>query len=225
MKAYNARYAAAMPESVRLAKQARRIALKTPEQRAADNVRSTAYRVHKMTAAQFERKREVGRNYMRKRRELETPEQREAKRAYMKAYGRKRFLALPVAKQKALIAKLKAFAALIPEDVKSQYRKDYKAAHRDNFLVYTQNRLKRIRASGQKLSVGIIKKLLALQKGKCAACRESITTGKRHLDHIVPVSRGGEHADKNMQLLCQTCNLNKSSKPPEVFMRERGYLL
>lgn len=225
MKAYNARYAASMPESVRLAKQARRIAAKTPEQRAEDNRRSKAYRLEKMTAAQCERKREVGRNYMRKRRASETDEQREAKREYMKAYGRKRFLALPADVRKSLIDRLRRFAASIPEDVKSQYRKDYKAAHRDNFIVYAQNRLKRIRASGQRLSRGIIKRLLELQKGRCAACRMPITNGKRHLDHIVPVALGGEHCDKNVQLLCQTCNLQKSSKPPEVFMRERGYLL
>lgn len=33
-----------------------------------------------------------------------------------------------------------------------------------------------------------------------------------HLDHIVPVSRGGLHVKANVQLLCRACNLKKGNK-------------
>lgn len=41
-----------------------------------------------------------------------------------------------------------------------------------------------------------------------------------HIDHVVPVTRGGPtHAD-NLTLSCQTCNLRKRNKPTIQFMRE-----
>jgi 5-methylcytosine-specific restriction endonuclease McrA len=33
-----------------------------------------------------------------------------------------------------------------------------------------------------------------------------------HVDHIVPVSRGGLTLDDNLQTLCQECNLGKSNR-------------
>lgn len=30
-----------------------------------------------------------------------------------------------------------------------------------------------------------------------------------HIDHIVPISKGGPHIDSNFQLLCAHCNLSK----------------
>lgn len=32
------------------------------------------------------------------------------------------------------------------------------------------------------------------------------------LDHIIPISRGGEHTYRNTQLLCRSCNISKSNK-------------
>tara|TARA_B100001057_G_scaffold57880_1_gene51282 strand:+ start:162 stop:755 length:594 start_codon:yes stop_codon:yes gene_type:complete len=43
--------------------------------------------------------------------------------------------------------------------------------------------------------------------GKCVKCgsKENI-----HFDHIIPVSKGGSTTLKNLELLCQDCNLSKS---------------
>lgn len=82
----------------------------------------------------------------------------------------------------------------------------------------------RKRASGGRLSGNIITRLMELQRGLCACCRKPL--GERyHLDHIVPLSIGGEHADRNMQLLRDKCNMQKSNKDPIEFMRSRGFLL
>lgn len=79
--------------------------------------------------------------------------------------------------------------------------------------------------SGGKLSVGIVSKLMALQKSLCVACKCSLTKNKAHLDHIVALSKGGLNVDTNVQLLCATCNIKKRAKHPIDFMQEHGYLL
>lgn len=69
-----------------------------------------------------------------------------------------------------------------------------------------------------------IKQLFVLQRGKCACCRISIKSGY-HVDHIMPLARGGSNDKTNLQLLCKTCNLRKSAKHPVDFMRENGRLI
>lgn len=46
-------------------------------------------------------------------------------------------------------------------------------------------------------------------KGECANCgsKESL-----HFDHILPVVKGGSNDEKNIQLLCETCNWTKSDR-------------
>lgn len=75
-----------------------------------------------------------------------------------------------------------------------------------------------------KIPSGTIARIAASQKWKCVACRASIKD-KFHMDHIMPLSKGGEHKPYNIQLLCPTCNLSKSAKHPVDFMREKGFLL
>ena len=57
------------------------------------------------------------------------------------------------------------------------------------------------------------KAVYARDRGKCASCSTDIImelTENDHLDHIVPIARGGCNDLVNLQLLCQTCNLAKS---------------
>ena len=78
--------------------------------------------------------------------------------------------------------------------------------------------------SGGTLSKGLSKKLYSLQKGKCPCC--GLPLGKNyHMDHIVPLARGGAHTDDNIQLLTQRCNNQKHAKDPIDFMQSRGFLL
>lgn len=51
------------------------------------------------------------------------------------------------------------------------------------------------------------------QSGKCAYCE--VSPPKFHIDHIIPISRGGSNWPSNLQLLCPPCNLRKHNKLPE----------
>jgi 5-methylcytosine-specific restriction endonuclease McrA len=62
------------------------------------------------------------------------------------------------------------------------------------------------------------------QKDKCACCRIKLN-GNGHVDHIIPLSRGGSNWPKNLQLLCAHCNCTKHARDPVEFMQSQGYLL
>jgi len=76
-------------------------------------------------------------------------------------------------------------------------------------------------ASSNRINVDSIR---AAQKNKCAYCKCTLHKNS-HLDHIIPLALGGEHSQKNLQWLCEPCNLSKGSKDPIAFARTRGRLI
>lgn len=57
--------------------------------------------------------------------------------------------------------------------------------------------------------------LFVKQNGECTACLDYLVKTGYHIDHIMPLSKGGSNWPENLQLLCPTCNLEKSAKLPE----------
>lgn len=119
---------------------------------------------------------------------------------------------------------------------KSEVARKYYQRNRERLLVqqkkyYEQNKAKWVNKAHKRRARGLpshvkaedLKRLTDLQQNKCAVCRIDLT--KRHLDHIVPLSKGGTHEFKNLQFLCQSCNLNKHAKDPIIFMQSKGFLL
>ena len=100
---------------------------------------------------------------------------------------------------------------------------EWKKAHPEERRTSVRNRRARLKAGGV-LSKFIEKHLMVFQNGKCPVCKCDITK-RFHLDHIVPVSKGGKNEDSNVQLLCPPCNQSKGGKMPEQFMQSRGMLL
>jgi CRISPR/Cas system Type II protein with McrA/HNH and RuvC-like nuclease domain len=49
---------------------------------------------------------------------------------------------------------------------------------------------------------------------RCVYC--GTVEGKFHIDHIKPISKGGDNSFDNLQFLCETCNLKKSNKYNEA---------
>lgn len=80
------------------------------------------------------------------------------------------------------------------------------------------------RRSSGKYGKEDVEALLSLQKWKCACCKGKV--GKIfHIDHVMPLSKGGSNSKDNLQILCPTCNMQKKDKHPVKFMQEKGFLL
>lgn len=64
-----------------------------------------------------------------------------------------------------------------------------------------------------------IERMLVGQSGLCACCGEQLRMF--HVDHIVPISKGGTNWPDNLQLLCPPCNISKGDKLPDEFANYR----
>ena len=71
------------------------------------------------------------------------------------------------------------------------------------------------------------KQLLELQQNAkvCYWCNVSFKDKKVHIDHYIPLSKGGEHTLSNLVVSCAKCNMSKKAKMPEEFANELGRLL
>ena len=61
-----------------------------------------------------------------------------------------------------------------------------------------------------------IKDLYATQGGRCYYCSVDIENGY-HIEHMTPLSRGGQNDVSNICLACAPCNLSKHTKTAEEF--------
>jgi 5-methylcytosine-specific restriction endonuclease McrA len=64
--------------------------------------------------------------------------------------------------------------------------------------------------NGVTLTADTILDLKADFDGFCPYCWDKIETG--HIDHIVPVSKGGTNERNNLAWVCATCNVQKGNK-------------
>lgn len=69
----------------------------------------------------------------------------------------------------------------------------------------------RARAAGCE---GFVDKLAIWERdgGVCGICREAADLSDWHLDHVIPLSRGGAHSPENTQVAHPVCNLKKGAK-------------
>lgn len=100
------------------------------------------------------------------------------------------------------------------------------AADPEYFKVYGKVRKGRVRGASGRFTLDDIKRIFALQRGRCAnpSCKKSIKKCY-DVDHIMPISLGGSNWPRNLQLLCPPCNNWKRAKHPIDFAQANGLLI
>ena len=100
-----------------------------------------------------------------------------------------------------------------------QYRKDHPESHR--------RRNAKRRAVKKNAPIGDLAAIVnwesTWRSGKtvaCHWCRKRVKTSDVHVDHVVPLSKGGAHDVENMCVACAKCNLSKHAKSPDVWNSE-----
>lgn len=91
----------------------------------------------------------------------------------------------------------------------SQYKKD----HPKQYQMYSNRRLAQKKTSTVELFT--IKDIILQYGDKCFYCGSKFD----QIDHYIPLSRGGSHTLENVRPSCEHCNLTKSNKLPEEFLK------
>lgn len=100
--------------------------------------------------------------------------------------------------------------------------KRYRQAHPEVARASNRKRRALKRASGS-FTTKQIREQHKRQKGKCYYCHKKV--GKTyHIEHVVPLARGGSNDVSNIVIACPTCNMRKQDKLPHEW-GEGGRLL
>lgn len=103
--------------------------------------------------------------------------------------------------------------------------KEWQANNKERVRAYKAANKARRRSTFNEGITGV--ELLAWKKSQPKVCYWCGCGCKRkyHVDHYVPLSKGGKHEIANLVIACPTCNLRKHAKDPFDFARQMGRLL
>lgn len=125
--------------------------------------------------------------------------------------------------KKAILKKAKEKYAYNPSKIRERQRAWCVKNPQKRRAIKQRRRAREIGANGSH-TYNDIENILIFQKNKCVICKVSIKK-KYHVDHVIPLSRGGSNDKDNIQLLCPSCNMSKGAKEQTTFIQERGYLI
>ena len=109
------------------------------------------------------------------------------------------------------------------KDNLSKYYKYYKSTDKGKAVKRNSNHKRR---QVEKIGDVTSEQMLELMKIKiCYWCGCSLKNKNAHIDHYIPLSKGGKHTISNLVVSCVSCNLRKNAKDPMEFALEVGKLL
>jgi len=101
---------------------------------------------------------------------------------------------------------------------RTEYQQKWRVANRERSNSYGRNRDALKRNAEGCHSAADIQQQYKAQKGKCYYC--GVKVGKTyHVDHVIPLSRGGSNGIENLVIACPGCNLSKKDKLPHEWVQ------
>lgn len=112
----------------------------------------------------------------------------------------------------------RAKSALTPaqRDRKNALRREWARKNPDKVRAWNRTRVHRQRGGGDMPPPEWIDALLCAQDARCPYC-DALLSVRFHVDHKVPISKGGTSDRHNLQLTCARCNLRKGARSDEDF--------
>ncbi len=121
----------------------------------------------------------------------------------LQQYDRDRYHDDP-ARKADTIARTKRYREADPEKRKPSDRRYYEA-NKDRWLDYWHRRKARMANAEEieKIDRGYI---ISRDRGICHLCGKQVPPDLIELDHLVPISKGGNHTKDNLRVSCRHCN-------------------
>lgn len=107
-------------------------------------------------------------------------------------------------------AKLQAWRDANREKVRAYHAKWLAANPEKQRLAVRVCATRRRKAEGRH-TMADVQSLMMAQGCKCNLCSCDISQSY-HVDHVIPIAKGGTHWPHNLQLLCPTCNRRKGAR-------------
>jgi 5-methylcytosine-specific restriction endonuclease McrA len=95
------------------------------------------------------------------------------------------------------------------------YHNVYRAEHREMCLAKEHRRRALKRGNGGTHTAADISSQFTRQKGLCFYCHEKLLA--YHVDHVMPLVRGGSNGPENLVIACPSCNMRKNARHPMDF--------
>lgn len=99
--------------------------------------------------------------------------------------------------------------------------RQFRQENPEKVAVDNQKRRARILDAPGKHTIADIKNKLRQQNEVCYWCKEPLILsgeGKYHIDHLIPLSRGGSNGPENIVCSCPSCNLSKNNRLPHEWI-------
>ena len=101
---------------------------------------------------------------------------------------------------------------------------EYRKTEQGKIVKRNSNHKRRTLTKNGDVTTQQLKELYSTVKN-CYWCNTKLNKNNTHLDHFMPLSKGGLHTIDNLVLSCSYCNLQKHAKDPYQFANEKGRLL
>lgn len=96
-------------------------------------------------------------------------------------------------------------------------QKRYAERNREKLREHTRSRRAKLKNASGSHTAEDIRAQYERQNGLCYWCNK--TLDKYHVDHLIPLSRGGSNDPPNLVVACPTCNMSRNNKLPHEWRR------